>query len=324
MKKYKIRIRAQSFTFEDIEEARKKVKEVLDFGLWFLELDQIGDTEEKKEEKVEEEIPEPKGFKAVMKKPKRSYKKRVQKVPKKSPGKRSRRTKAEMIAAGERIKEIPVRKKRTSNLFSKEAEEIIKENWKDKRDVDLAEMIKEKLDITYTKDQVKARRKQVGLVKARGGQATRVKGEKRKMGNPKKYTDEAVQFMRDRINDFSNRELVKELQNRFNIKTSHLNLPSVLNQRGIKRELKLDIDVDPKIKDFVLKSKTTSVYAMRDEIIEKFEVDIPVNITRKIMNQRDQTAMPGEGVDDEVKRIEKKREEKPDDFDEEIDELDLD
>ena len=48
----------------------------------------------------------------------------------------------------------------------------------------------------------------------------------KKIGPPKKYTDEVVQFLRYNINNFSRKDLCEELENRFNIKVS----PEALGQ----------------------------------------------------------------------------------------------
>lgn len=228
--------------------------------------------------------------------------------------KRKRRTKTEM-KSNEEHKEPSVRKKRKNLLFSKEVDNLIKENWKDKRDKDLIEMIKEDLDQTFTIDQIKAHRKQIGCVKIRGGQPTRVK---KKIGKPKKYTDEVVQFLKENVNNFSNKELCEELEHRFNIKIKSDPMSNLLCQKGIKRDNQPDMD--PEIVDFILKSKLNDVYYLRDKIIEKFEKDIQTAKLRNVINQR-KKKLPGEDVEDEVKRIKEQREQDDDDF---ADELELD
>lgn len=130
-----------------------------------------------------------------------------------------------------------------------------------------------------------------------------------------KYTDQVIEFLKENIKNFTNREICKELEMRFDIKVKVGNLSNFLSKRGIKREFKTVVDQE--IIDFIKKSKITDVYYLRDKIIEKFEKNIPTEEIRKFMNKN----IPGESVKEEVKRIEGKIEEE---FDESIDGMDLD
>jgi len=121
----------------------------------------------------------------------------------------------------------------------------------------------------------------------------------KKIGRPKKYADEVVQFLEENINNFKNKELCEELENRFNIKTDPNKLGMILCNKGIKRDTKEETHLE--IIKFIKKSKTKDVYTLRDEIIEKFEKDIPTGKLKELMKRKD---LPGEGVKDEVKRIE--------------------
>ena len=243
--------------------------------------------------------------------------------------KRKRRTKAEMdvVRKGEHVKEQGVRKPRTNLLFSEEVDKIIKANWEDNRDVDLIEIIKEKLDQTFTKDQIKAHRKQLGFVKSRGGQSTREKKKVdpiKKIGPTKKWTDEVFQFLKDNINNFSNKELCEELESQFNLKTNSTNLQQQMSAHGIKRDHESNLDKE--IENYILKSKVKSEYNLRDRIIEKFEKNVSLNELRRVMKERD-VDLPGEKPEDEVKRIREQREEPIQEFfedDEDVDEMDLD
>ncbi len=214
---------------------------------------------------------------------------------KRSLKKRKRRTKAEMIADGEQTKEPSVRKPRTNHLFPEEINDFIKENWEDKKDKDLVEMIEEKFDKTYKIDQVKANRRTLGCLANRPGAK-----EKKKIGKPKKYTDEAVQFLRDNIKNFSNKQLCEELESQFNIKTDPTNLQGVMSQKGIKRDQVLPGGLDEEVVEFIRKSKIKDDYVLRDAVIEKFGQNISMT---KIRAARSKDDLPGESVSDEVKRI---------------------
>ena len=76
--------------------------------------------------------------------------------------------------------------------------------------------------------------------------------------------------------------------------------------------------MDPRIINFIQKTKTKDAYTLRDNIIEKFEKDIPLMELRILMKSN----LAGEGVKEEVKRIEEKREDtEQEDF---IDDMGLD
>lgn len=73
------------------------------------------------------------------------------------------------------------------------------------------------------------------------------------------------------------------------------------------------------MRELVLKSKETDVYLLRDELIEKLGKNIAPEKIRRLIELRIKT-LAGEGINEEIKRIEKKR----GDFDEDVDEMDLD
>ena len=106
----------------------------------------------------------------------------------------------------------------------------------------------------------------------------------KKLGRSKKYTDEAVQFLRENINNFSNKELCGELNSRFNIKVTIENLGTTMSQKGIKRDHQSD--VDPEVIELINKSKEKDAYVLRDEIIEKLEKNIPVRKVINLMNKK--------------------------------------
>ena len=104
------------------------------------------------------------------------------------------------------------------------------------------------------------------------------------------------------------------------------NLEKEFQKPKRKRRTKAEMIADGKknteeeIIKFISKSKTTNVLVLRDKIIEKFEVDFPIIKIREAMKKD----IPGEEVDDEVKRIKEKRKKEEFKYDEDIDELDLD
>ncbi len=220
---------------------------------------------------------------------------------KRSLKKRKRRTKAEMIADGEQTKEPRVRKPRTNHLFPEEINDFIKENWEEKRDVDLVEMIEEKFDKTYKIDQVKANRRTIGCVANRPGAKV-----KKKIGPQKKWTDEVFQYLKENINNFSNKELCEELESQFNLKTNPTNIQQQMSTHGIKRDS--ESGANQEIIEFIKKQKSTDLYIIRDKIIEKFEVNMEPAEIRRYMKE----ALKGEEVADEVKRITQHRDQ---DFD---------
>ena len=130
-------------------------------------------------------------------------------------------------------------------------------------------------------------------------------------------------FLRDNINNFSNKELCEELESRFNIKSTPEILASTLSQKGIKRDfIEGAKGVSKEIAAFVIESKINDVYHLRDKIIEEFGEDVPTAKLKNLMSQRKEN-LPGEGPKDELNRIKNQRQsESIDETD--IDDLDLD
>lgn len=230
--------------------------------------------------------------------------------------KRKRRTKTEMHAVRNRDQT----KKKGSKKYPDEMKEFIKSRMETTSNQDLIDLINEEFDLEITMTQVKNYMKynklrRVNIIRTSRRKKEEIEEEKKKIGKPKKYTDEAVQFLRENVNNFSNKELCEELESRFNIKTNVPNLYVILSNKGIKRDYQSD--TDPKIVEYILKSKINDVYYLRDQIIEKFEKDIPTRKLKDLMSQRKSCK---ESVKEEVKRIEDQR--VP--FDDDIDGLELD
>lgn len=315
MIKYKIRINPQSFEFENLQEAQQKVNDLFGVGLWFFELSGVEvtpeDPEEEKEFIIENEEEAPEPPKTNLKAKKRDAEKDLYRP------KRKRRTKAEMdvVRKPEHIKEQGGLDKRTKGnrgrRFPKELVAFVKKRVDELNNSDLCDEINEEFDLNIVSQNLSKwmyskgikRTKRVRTPKAKKEE---IEGVKKKMGAPKKWTDEVSQYLKDNINNFSNKELCEELESQFNLKTNPDSLQSTLSQKGIKRDSKVETGVDQEIVLFISKSKTKEVYALRDKIIEKFEVDIPIAKLRTLMNQRKDN-LPGETVEDEVLRIKKKR-----------------
>ena len=207
----------------------------------------------------------------------------------------------------------------TKKKFTKEVIGFLRDNYKTKNNDMLANELKENFGIKTSSGSI-------GYylsVNKLSRRYERIKNpvekkpkERKKLGRSKKYTDEAVQFLRDNINNFSNKELCEELEGRFNIKVTVENLGTIMSQKGIKRDYQAD--VDPEVMELINKSKEKDAYVLRDEIIEKLEKNIPVRKVINLMNKKTEN-LPGEDVEDEVKRIKQKR----DSLDQDVDELEL-
>ncbi len=101
-------------------------------------------------------------------------------------------------------------------------------------------------------------------------------------GRPTKYTPEVINFLKENVNLFSTKDLCEALKTQFGIFTTPRNLQVQMSNHKIKRGPK----VDKEIIDFILKSKIKNRYYMRDAVIIKFEIDIPMEDLRKIMGNR--------------------------------------
>ena len=269
-------------------------------------------------------------------------------------------------------------------MFTKDIDEFIKENWESNTDTILRELIYRKFDKSYSIEQIKGNRRNLGCSSNKIGRKKEqkvlkkierververvekpLKARKNKYpdemidfvkenieSNPnpqlvdlvnkeynlkitipklaawmsykkikresrsKKYTEQVMEFLKENIDNFSNREICKELHMRFDIEIKVGNLSQFLSKKGIKRDYQLDVDQE--IIDFIKNSKTKDAHVLRDDIIEKFEKNLPMDKIRSFMKK----GFPGEGVKDEVKRIKEKIEEE-DIGDDSIDEMDL-
>ena len=217
---------------------------------------------------------------------------------------------------------------RTIGKYPPEMKEFIRSRMETNSNQDLTDLINEEFSFGITMTQIKNymknyQLKRVHIIRTPRRKKEKVEKVKKKMGKPKKYTDEILQFLRDNINNFNNKQLCEELESRFNVKATPEGLGQTLSQKGIRRDQLIQTDVDPKIVDFIMENKTKEIYALRDQIIEEFEKYIPMEKLKNLMGmpQRKQK-LPGESVDDEVKRIKEQRESyEPDD---DLDGLELD
>ncbi len=196
---------------------------------------------------------------------------------------------------------------RTIGKYPPEMKEFIRSRMETTSNQNLTDLINEEFDLEITMDQVKNYMKYNKLRREKIIRSPRISKEeieKKKIEKPKKWTDEIVQFLRDNINNFNNKQFCEELENRFNIKTNPESLAARLSQKGIKRDIQSDVDQG--IMDFIAQSKIKDALEMRDKIIEKFEINLPVTKLKNLMDQRKEK-LPGEDVDDEVKRIKETR-----------------
>ena len=161
-----------------------------------------------------------------------------------------------------------------------------------------------------------------GRCKLKRGEVKEILKKREKKVKEKKqtvWTEEVIQYLRENIHNFNNRELVKELSFRYNISTTIENLQNILRLNGIKRDYQSDMD--PEIEKFILKSKLKE-YELRDAIIEKFEKNISMTDIKRVVNKRS-PVLKKEEVKDEVKRIKQMREKPEESEDDFADELEL-
>ena len=216
--------------------------------------------------------------------------------------KRKRRTKAEIIADDKKPKEPKIRKRR-KDQYTEEMEDFIRKNSPLMRNKELVEKFNEEFNTSKSSGAINVFKNYKNIKGVGIGT-----GYENRVSKPKIYTDEVIQYLRDNINNFSNAQFVEELSFKFNIKTTIHNIRAILSREGIKRDIQSDIDQE--ILDFISNSKIKDVFLMRDEIIEKFEKNISTIKLKTFMNQR-KNDLPGESVEEEVKRITNQREEIP-------------
>ena len=222
-------------------------------------------------------------------------------------GKRFRRTNAE-IAADKEIKQPKsvqkIKKKAGRSIkYPEEMRGFIERHMETTPNRTLYKLLNEKFEVDISKDKLKSYMRYNGLKRKKV-----VEVVKKKVGKPKTYTEEVMNYLRDNIDKFSNKEICKELGLRFDIKVKVSTLGGVLTQHGIKRN---NEDSHPEITKFIEGSKSTDPYEIRDAVIEKFEINLNLAKIRGMMKKED----PAE-VKKEVKRITKLRDEDDDGFDE--------
>jgi len=138
---------------------------------------------------------------------------------------------------------------------------------------------------------------------------------KKKIGGKRKYPSKMEEFIEKHMENKSNLELCKLIEQEFDIEITCPRLASFMAYNNIRRGHPKTLD--PKIITFIKKQNTTDAYAVRDLVIEKFEVNLTPGEIKKYLTKLQE--IPGEGVDDEVKRIKEQRVE----FDEDDDFEDL-
>jgi hypothetical protein len=158
----------------------------------------------------------------------------------------------------------------------------------------------------------------------------------------KKMTPEIDAFIREIASEMGNKELVEKIEEKFGVKFSKdtIKIYKVKNKiqgcgigkankkQKVESEEEL-IDADftdeeldeikhgkkkektpfefPEIENYVLKSKKTDPYSLRDDIIEKFEKDIPLAQVRNLISKR-LNKVEGKSEIDRIKKLQEKYE----------------
>ncbi len=240
-------------------------------------------------------------------------------------GKRFRRTKKEMIAdRGYRPEMDPKIKDMTRKENKKVAkkklggpskypaamENFVRKNVNSYSNKELCGVVNEKWDLKINVPQL------ANYMFMRG-----LKRSSKKKDNPKrkprtrKYGPEVIQFLKENVNNFKNRQLAEMIEEKFNIKTNHNAVNQTIKRYKITRDEKQDLK--PEIIAFIQASKRTDVLLIRDEIIETFETNIGTALIRKYMVKE------VENPKEEVERIKQMRDPPAEEWSD-VDELDLD
>jgi len=156
----------------------------------------------------------------------------------------------------------------------------------------------------------------------------------KKDGTRIKYNKEVLDFIRKYYPTTPAKEMIEILNDTFNLNLNLERFKGILKKQHISKnppkeklkgwakyhadkKKKENKNSEDSIENFVANSKITDAFLLRDEIIEKFEKDVPMADLRKMMGNKSSSK---ESVKEEVKRITRQREEYFDD----IDEMDLD
>lgn len=112
-------------------------------------------------------------------------------------------------------------------IYSKEVDQIMKNNYQENSDKQIAEIIKQDTGEDFSTDQIKSRRGYLGYVSHR-----RIKS--------KKYNEEHFNWMRENINSMTNFELTNEFNDKFGLEVSVEALQAQLHYNKILRQKKIE------------------------------------------------------------------------------------
>lgn len=129
---------------------------------------------------------------------------------------------------------IPSPYKPRAQVLSEQAEDIIKNNYVEKTDKELVVLIEQKIGEKYGYDQVKARRRYMGLDKPRG--VLTAEARQRSIESKKKYTPEHFDWLKENIHTTENNiELANQFNEKFGLNISHGALNQQMSTNGISR-----------------------------------------------------------------------------------------
>ena len=206
----------------------------------------------------------------------------------------------------EKIKSVGTKKKekeeRKNSTYTKERVNWLRENYVDISREELHEKFNEEFGLDITLEGIKGALKSYKITK------TKTIEYKQKVGKPKTYTKEVIDFIRNCASDgLTMRESLRKCELEFErpfIENSFRNKASINKIRFVDRKTDFDLDniEDEKI-ELIKKYKQLPTWEVRDKLIEKFGKGMNGAELKKIIRKLNVIEENKEDIDKEKKPI---------------------
>jgi hypothetical protein len=193
------------------------------------------------------------------------------------------------------------KREKQPKIYTKERVDFLRENYEnsDLSREELTNLFNEKFNLDVSTTAISASLKDNKIKKA--------KGVKKKSGSPKIYTQKIIDFMILCASKGMNRiqareECQKEFEMPFNRNT--FKQVSLKNNIGfVRSNLPFVGDIPENVQDFIKKNLEKDIYVLKDDIIEKFNLNYSIKRINSVILRFKADIDPKESEEAEVKRI---------------------
>ena len=201
--------------------------------------------------------------------------------------------------------------KKGDSIFSDEANDLIKNNYKNMTDYVLVDLIKSKTCEEFSREQIKCRRKLMGFYKGERNlkcgrrPKTEIKPkpkESKVIKSKNKYGEIHFNFLRDNIEEFTNKELCEKFNKKFNMSISVPSMTNIMFNNKIKRKPK---GFGGKIKEELDEEETNEFLKLKKgEDIMQDELENPNPLLNKSIKDKIKKSKRKGMSDDVIEMIE--------------------